>query len=176
MAILDSKGRLFGKLSILDIGAALVILLAIIGVFLVPGGGGSVAQVGVNTKPVEVDLIVRGLTVSNPPTLVEAIEEAGKTSLIIRNQPSGEVNVKGIQTLPRTVAVPQPDGSVVAEPDPRPELNYTLDMLITLEDDAQIVSGGPVFGNTRIKIGTPIEIEGLTYRFNTSVVGVRILE
>ena len=37
MAIIDSQGRLFGKLSILDIGSALIILLVIAGIFLFPG-------------------------------------------------------------------------------------------------------------------------------------------
>ncbi|HEY9883483.1 MAG TPA: DUF4330 family protein, partial [Thermosynechococcaceae cyanobacterium] len=32
MAIVDSKGRLFGKVSLLDIGAALLVLLVIVGV------------------------------------------------------------------------------------------------------------------------------------------------
>jgi len=34
MKILDSQGRLFGKVSILDFGAALVILLVLVGIFL----------------------------------------------------------------------------------------------------------------------------------------------
>ncbi|MEM7581704.1 MAG: DUF4330 domain-containing protein, partial [Cyanobacteria bacterium P01_A01_bin.80] len=36
MKIIDSKGRLFGKLSILDLAAAGVILLVVIGVFFFP--------------------------------------------------------------------------------------------------------------------------------------------
>ena len=39
MAILDSKGRLFGKFNILDIGALLVILLVIIGIFFTGSTG-----------------------------------------------------------------------------------------------------------------------------------------
>ncbi|PSB10928.1 pyruvate/2-oxoglutarate dehydrogenase complex,dihydrolipoamide dehydrogenase (E3) component, partial [filamentous cyanobacterium Phorm 46] len=47
MKILDSQGRLFGKLSILDVGAAMIVLLVAVGIFLFPGtSGGSVAQVG----------------------------------------------------------------------------------------------------------------------------------
>lgn len=176
MAILDSQGRLFGKVSILDVGAALVIFMVIVGIFLFPGGSGSVAQLGVQTKPIEVDLIVRGLTVANPDQLLSDIQQAGKTNIIIRNQPYGEVNIKSVKDLPRTVAAPQPDGSLKALPDPRPELNLTADMLITISGNAQIVDSGPVLGNNKIKIGTPLEIEGLTYRFNTSVVGVRILQ
>jgi hypothetical protein len=176
MAIIDANGRIFGKVSILDIGAALIILMVLAGIFLFPGTSGSVAQIGVTTRPVEVDLIVRGLTVAQPQALVDEIREQGKMNIIIRNQPAGSVGVKEVRELPRSVAVPQPDGSVTAFPDPRPELGFTLDMLITLADDAQITDGGPVFGNNKVKIGGQVEVEGLTYRFNTSVVGVRILD
>ncbi|MBF2077633.1 MAG: DUF4330 domain-containing protein [Synechococcales cyanobacterium T60_A2020_003] len=176
MAILDSQGRLFGKVSILDIGAALIILMAIAGIFLFPGSSGSVAQIGTTTKPVEVDVMVRGLTVADPKGLIDSIQEEGATNVIIRNQPYGRVNVKAVKPLPRSTAVPQPDGSVKSLPDPRPELDFTTDMMITLEDDAQITDGGPVFGNTKMKIGTQVELEGLIYRFNTTVVGVRISE
>lgn len=176
MAILDSKGRLFGKVSVLDLGAALVILLAIFGIFFYPGTAGSVAQVGVKTKPVEVDVMVRGLSVREPDAFFKAMQEADTTNIIIRNQPYGKVNIEAVQALPRSVSVPQPDGTVISMPDPRPELNYTLDMLITLQDQAQVTSNGVVFGNSNVKIGTPIELEGFDYNFNSSVVGVRILE
>ena len=39
MAILDSKGRLFGKLSLLDLGAALAIVFVIFGIYFYPGAG-----------------------------------------------------------------------------------------------------------------------------------------
>ncbi len=176
MAIIDSKGRLFGKVSILDIGAALIILLAIFGIFFYPGASGTVAQVGVQTKPVQVDVMVRGLTVSNPAALLEELQTAETTNIIIRNQPYGEVAIAEVKSLPRSVAVPQPDGSVSTAPDPRPELNYTVDMLITLQSNAQVTGNGIVFGNNKVKIGTQIELEGFDYNFNTSVVGVRQVE
>ena len=61
-------------------------------------------------------------------------------------------------------------------PDPRPELNYTIDMLITLAGEAQVTDTGPVFGNTKVKVGTPIELDGNLYNFNTSTVDVRVLD
>lgn len=167
---------MFGKFSILDIGAVLIVFAVIAGIFFVPGDSGSVAQLGATLKPVEVDLMVRGLTVAEPQQLVDAIESEGETEIIIRNQTYGEVDVKSVRELPRTVATPQPDGSLEAIPDPRPEMNYTIDMLITLAGDAQVTNDSAVFGNNKVKIGTQVEIEGLTYRFNTTVVGVRILE
>jgi hypothetical protein len=176
MAIIDSKGRLFGKVNVLDLGAALIIVLAIFGIFFYPGTSGSVAQVGVETKPVEVDVMVRGLTVRQPEVLFEELRSAETTNIIIRNQPYGEVGIVEVQSLPRSVAVPQPDGSVIATEDPRPELNYTVDMLITLRGDAQVTDNGVVFGNNKVKVGTNIELEGFDYNFNTSVVGVRPME
>ncbi|MGB3571358.1 MAG: DUF4330 domain-containing protein [Phormidesmis sp.] len=174
MAVLDSKGRLFGKLSLLDLGAALAILMVIVGIFFYPGAGGSVAQTG-GGKEVEVDVIARGLTVLNPDDFLAQLAETDKTDIIVRNQPYGEIGVKGVVSLPRSVAVPQPDGTVKSYPDPRPELDYTIDMLITLGGRAQIVEGVPVLG-VPVKVGTPIEIDGPQYNFRVSTVAVRILD
>ncbi len=176
MAILDSQGRLFGKMSIVDVGAIILALLVMAGIFFVPGNTGSVAQVGATLKPVEVDVMVRGLTVSDPEGLIQSIESARETEIIIRNQPYATVDVTEVKQLPRTVATPQPDGSLKALDDPRPELDFMTDMLITLASDAQVTNDSVVFGNNKVKIGTHMELEGQTYRFNTIVVGVRILE
>lgn len=176
MAILDSKGRLFGKVSILDLGAALVILLVLVGIFFFPGTSGSVAQVNVTTKPVEVDLIVRGLNVRDPQQLFDrGFKEGGKTNIIIRNQPYGQIGIKSVKQLPRTVLVPQPDGSIKEVPDPRAN-QYSTDMLLTLGGKAQITDSGPVIGNSKLKIGTPVELEGFNYNFNATTIDVRIQE
>lgn len=173
---MDSKGRLFGKLSILDLGAALVIVLVLVGIFFFPGTSGSVAQVGVTTKPVEVDLVVRGLNVRDPQQLFnEGFKKGGKTNIIIRNQPHGQIDVKSVKQLPRTLLVPQPDGSIKEMPDPRAN-QFSTDMLLTLSGKAQITETGPVIGNSKLKIGTPVELEGFNYNFNATVIDVRIPE
>ena len=176
MAILDSKGRLFGKVSLLDIGAGLIILMVVVAVFFYPGTSGSVAQVGAVNQDIEVDVMVRGLTVLNPEQFLTDIKTEGTTNIIIRNQPYGQVAIKDVQSLPRSTAVPQPDGSIKSLPDPRPELGFTADMLLTLAGSAQITDDGPILGNSKVKIGTPIELEGSTYNFKTSTVAIRILD
>ncbi len=174
MAILDSKGRLFGKINLLDFGAAIVILMVVVGILLFPGINGSVAQIGVKTQPVEVDLVVRGLNVRDPQQLYSnGFTKGGKTNIIIRNQPHGQIAIKSITPLTRTLAVPQPDGSVKELADPRSN-SFSTDMLLTLEGTAQITETGPVLGNTKLKIGTPLELEGFNYDFNATVIDVRI--
>ena len=176
MKILDSRGRLFGKLSILDVGAALVILLVVVGVFFFPGTSGSIAQVGAPTKPVEVNVLVRGLNVGNPQELFQqGLKAGGKSNIIIRNQPHGEIEIKSVRQLPRTTLVPQPDGSVKELPDSRTD-QFAMDMLLTLGGKAQITDTGPVVGNSKLKIGDQIELEGFNYDFKASVIGIRIKE
>lgn len=173
MAILDSQGRLFGKVSILDIGAALVILLVILGIFVFPGPTGSTLAQLNPAKPIEVDVVVRGLNVLKPQDLIKQFETEKKTNIIIRNQPYGQVEIKAVRPLPRSVIAPQPDGSVKALPDPRAELALTADMVMTLAGKAQVTDDGLVLGNTKIKIGVPVELEGKNYDFNSTVIDIR---
>lgn len=176
MKLLDSKGRLFGKLSLLDIGAALIILAVIFGTFVFPGTTGSVAQVG-STQLVEVSAIVRGLSVRDPEGLIQNMREVGKTQVIIRNQPHDEVEISQIEPIERLVIVPQPDGSVKALPDPRPpEESFSTDMIISFRDRAQITEDGAVIGGQKVKIGTLLEFEGETYNFKGSVIEVNTVE
>jgi len=174
MAILDSKGRLFGKINLLDLGAALVILLVIVGIFIFPGTSGSVAQVGAKKVPIEVDLLVRGLNVRNPQQLIkEGFTKGGKTNVIIRNQPYGEIGIKSVEQLERTLTISQPDGSVKELPDPR-KINFSTDFILTLEGQATVTKDGPVLGNSKVKIGMPFELEGFNYNFNASVIDIRL--
>jgi hypothetical protein len=167
MAILDSKGRLFGKVSILDAGAALIILMVVAGIFLLPGKTTSYAQ----GSPIEVDVIVRGFNTIDPKNILKL---GDKISVIIRNEPSGQVDLAKLEFLPRSLAIPQPDGSVKALPDPRPEMRFSNDLLMTLNGNAKVADdGGLIFGNKKVKIGTSLELEGPQYSFNSSVVNIR---
>lgn len=174
MAIIDSKGRLFGKLSLLDIGAGLIILMVLVGILVVPGESGqSIAQSGSSVKPVEVDTLVLGLSAKDPDRLFQA---GDKTNFIIRNQPYGEVMIKGVQTLPRSLAFGLPDGSVNIVEETREEYQYSRNLLFTLEGSGRMTSKGPLLGNVPIKVGTPVELEGELYTFRASVIDVRVGE
>jgi hypothetical protein len=174
MKLLDAKGRVFGKISILDLGAALILFMVIVGIFVIPGTSGKSIVAQVQTKPIEVDAIVRGLNVLKPESLMQEFKSDNKTNIIIRNQPAGQVEILKVQELPRNLAVPQPDGSVKALPDPRPEVNFSQDMILTLGGNAEMTPTGVVLGNQKIKIGTVLELEGKSYDFNASVIDIRI--
>lgn len=173
MAIIDNKGRLFGKINLLDLGAIAVILLVLIGIFVVPGPKGSVAQVGntANDK-IQIDLLVRGLSVKDPDTLISEFNNNAEIDVIIRNEPAGKLKVQSAEQLPNHVVVPQPDGTVKALPDPRPEVNFSTDMILVMMGDGQMTEDGAVIANQKVKIGTVLELDGNNYNFRGSVIDV----
>lgn len=177
MKIIDAQGKLFGKVSILDLGAAIVILLAIAGIFFSPGAPVTQGIAQSRLKPVEVEVMVRGLSVGDFASLLEEFQNNKQVNIVIRNQPAGKVEILATEPLPRTTPVPQPDGTVKALPDPRPEVSLIKDLIMTLGGKAQITNDGVVLEGTRkIKIGTPIRLEGRTYDFNGTIITVKTPE
>jgi Domain of unknown function (DUF4330) len=170
MAIVDAQGRLFGKVSLLDVGAGAIIAMVVGGIFLLPGKSGS-AVGGDAAKEVEVDVIVMGI--KSTQDVKELIKVGDKIDIIIRNEPAGSVAISKLQILPRDVTVPQPDGTVKALPDPRFESKYFSSFIMTLKGNAKIAEDGVVFGNKKVKIGTTLELDSQQYNFNSSVIQVR---
>lgn len=174
MKIIDRKGRLFGKLSVLDLAAAGVILLVIIGVFFFPGTP-LTQKIVAQTKlqPVEVQVLVRGLGVSSLDNLIQEFEREKQADIVIRNQPAGKVEILSSTLLPRTTAVPQPDGTVKALPDPRPEVEMIRDLLLTIQGRAEVTNNGIVLdGSKKIKIGSSIQLQGDIYDFNGTIISI----
>ncbi len=172
MAILDRQGRLFGKLSILDIGAIATILIVLIGLLLVPGNGGSsIAQIlSAENKTVQVDMNVRGLSAIDPQNLVKIGDQV---KIVIRNQPRGNVTVKKVEiSVPQIVAA-KADGTAVYFADPRAVATSQSDLALTLEATAQITNDGAVFAGEKVKVGTSIDIEGPKYLIRGSAMAVR---
>jgi Domain of unknown function (DUF4330) len=174
MSILDRQGRLFGKVSIIDIAAILIIFAAVIGIF-VPIGNSTGPAAGGKTGVAEVDVVVRGLNVLKPEKFQEDFKPGNKLSFVIRNQPTPAVEIKSLKVLDRLLATPQPDGSMKALKDPRPD-SYSMDVLITVLGKGQSTEGGFTLGGTKVKIGSVVEIDQKNFNFNASVIDVRVTE
>lgn len=173
MKIVDSKGRLFGKVNILDLGAIAVIILVLIGIFIVPGPKGSIAQVGTGaTDTIELNLLVRGLSIKDPNSLLNEFNQKSSINIIVRNEPAGQLTIESAEKLQNYVIVPQPDGSVKALPDPRPE-TFSIDMMLLMTGKGQMTDDGAILANQKIKIGTVLELDGTNYNFRGSVIDVK---
>jgi hypothetical protein len=162
-----AKGRSW---SLVDIGAAVAVLLAAAGVIWSPKLSGAVAQATGGLTPVTVMVDVRGV----PVALIQAAKREGKVAIVIRNQPHGSVGVKQVLPLQRRLVAVQPNGTVVTAIDPNQATLGSLDARFVLEGQGRKSGGGVVFGNQNLKIGAPVEIEGKQFRVGGTVSGLQV--
>ena len=101
-----AKGRSW---SLVDIGAAVAVLLAAAGVIWSPKLSGAVAQATGGITPVTMTVDVRGVPVADPGALIQAAKREGKVAIVIRNQPHGSVGVKQVLPLQRRLVAVQPN-------------------------------------------------------------------
>jgi hypothetical protein len=162
------------SLNLVDLGAAVAVLLAVGGVIWSPKLSSAVARATGNEQPVTVSVDVRGEPAADPAALLASATQEGKVALVIRNQPHGSVTVERIIPLPRRISTLTPDGKLVSAPDPNQKNFSTFDGRFILHGQGRKSAGGVVFGNQTIKIGAPVELEGNNYRFNGTVTDLKL--
>jgi hypothetical protein len=170
---MDLKDRLRG-VPALDVTAGLIALLAVGGVLWSPKLSNTLAKANGSVKPVQVMVDVRHVSAADPEALVQEALAAGRTSIIIRNQPAGSVKLIRVEDINRVLVAVQPDGSVVTAPDPNRASINKLNARFVLEGDATVSKSGVVLAGTKLKVGTPVELEGALYRLNGTVSGVKV--
>lgn len=162
------------RFSLVDAGAAAAVLLAAAGVIWSPKLSGAVARATGAMLPVEVTVDIKHVPAADPQALVQQIKNDGRTSLVIRNQPHGSVQVKSVSLLSRQVALMTPQGTITVVPDPNNSDFSTFDARIELQGEGQLRGGGVVLGNQALKIGSPVELEGPLYRVKGTVSGIAV--
>ena len=162
------------RFGLVDVGAAVAVLLAAGGVIWSPKLSGTLARATGAMQPVTVLVDIRGIPVADPQALINQAREVGKVAIVIRNQPHGSVQVQDVRPLPRRISTLTPEGKVVSAPDPNQQVFSTLDARFVLQGEGRKGADGVVFGNQNLKIGAPVELEGRDFRINGSVTGLRI--
>lgn len=167
----QSTGR---RWTLVDAGAAAAVVLAAVGVIWSPKLTGAIARATGGLQPVTVLVDVRGVAAADPAALIASARRAGAVSIVIRNEPHGNVSVRDVIALQRRLAAVQPNGTVVTAPDPNQATFSTLDARFVLEGQGRKTGGGVVFGNQNLKIGAPIELEGEQFRVSGTVTGLSL--
>ncbi|QNG26603.1 DUF4330 domain-containing protein [Synechococcus sp. HK01-R] len=154
--------------------AALLGIAALAGVLWSPKLSNTVARATGSVKPVQISVDVRGVPAADPDRLLRDALQAGRTSIVIRNQPHGSVRLVQVQDITRKLVTLTPDGRVLTAVDPNRRIQGTLDARFILDGEATVSGSGVVMAGTNLKIGTPVELEGPQYRVNGTVSGVEI--
>lgn len=167
-------GARFKAISWIDGVAGVVALAALVGVVWSPKLSTTVARATGGVKPVRVSVDVRNLTVAHKDKFLADALAHGKASLVIRNQPAGSVRLVGIDDIATKLATLLPNGTVLEAPDPSRVNQGLLESRFVLEGEATVSPSGVVMAGTKLKIGSPVELEGPLYRVNGTVSGVEV--
>ena len=160
------------SITVLDGLAVAATVTALAGVVWSPKLTNAVARATGSVKPVEVSVDVRHLQVVDSEAFLEGIREEGAVSIVIRNQPAGRVALLSVDDISRPLTQLLPDGTVLEAEDTSPARG--LHARFRLKADAETGPSGVVFGGTKLKVGSPVELEGRLYRVNGFVSGVAL--
>jgi len=164
----------FRSLSVIDTAAAVIAVAAVAGVLWSPKLSNTVARATGSMKTVVVSVDVRNSRVADSAGLIRQALDNGRTNLVIRNQPAGSAELIRVDDISRQLVAVQPDGRVVSAADPNREIQGLLDARFVLRSDATITPTGVVVAGTKLKVGTPVELDGRLYRLNGVVSGIDV--
>jgi len=164
--------KLLGKIRPFDLIIIGVIVVALIVGFLTLIGkrATSSKQIEANTQ-VAIEVFFRGIMVtsSNSP-----FKEGEETFITIRNVPYTKLKIKTVKFERKKIIVPvlnaQKPFNVVDDV----SAPFQYDFLVTVMDDAKITKDGAVVGGNKIKMGLPVTLEGVDYRFNGIVTNITL--
>lgn len=143
--MIDEKGRLFGKINIIDLAVVVILLAVILGSLY---KFGLFSQHTSDVQKVEVTLLLREVS----EVTVESLHEGDLLTESTENLPLGIITKKEVHKALKEV--PTPDGQLVLAESPN-----KYDVTLTVEGNLQVVGDQVFIGRRDIKIGRMLNIK-----------------
>jgi len=127
------------------------------------------------TAPIVFDVYLRGITLTSGQNPIHSGE---KTFISIRNVPYSDLEILNVKTERRKVVLPMINNvksvakNVLVVDDV--SQSHVYDIIVTLTDKAKITKDGAVVGGNKVKMGLPITLEGVDYKFNGTVADIKV--
>lgn len=127
------------------------------------------------TSPIVFDVYLRGITLTGGQNPIQVGE---KTFISIRNVPYSDLDVLNVKTERRKMVLPMINNmkstakNVLVVDDV--SQSHVYDIVVTLTDKAKITKDGAVVGGNKVKMGLPITLEGVDYKFNGTVADIKV--
>lgn len=151
--MVDENGKLFGKVSILDVGILFLAILALLSYFVIRPGR---PETQATTKTIHISLLLPEVNVRD----LNTFQVGDKVNITIRSQFAGLATLQDVKVMPRLVTLPI-DGQAKNFPDP--DEPYAKNVVLTFQTEARETSNGYVVGGAKVKVGIPLEIETSKY-------------
>lgn len=156
MSIIDEKGRLFGKINIID-------LLVIIGLVTVIAGAGYkffLAPKALKAQSAEVTVIV-------PAVRPEEAQSIKTGDQLVTDTAVTDAVVKKVEIKPALTVTTRADGTTLLTTNP-----YRKDAYVTLEGKVSIGPTAMKFAGQEIRVGKDFWLKSLRYELKGSVLTI----
>jgi Domain of unknown function (DUF4330) len=154
----------------MNLGAIAVLVVALVYLLLWPGPEGlPLVKIGLPQRTISLDVSIMGI---NDADLASAFAQGEKLQVSINHAPDLPMVVKSTQSIPRTVNSTQRDGSIKPQPDPRPEMRFSNNLLLTLEGQGYANNKGIFIGLKRTRVGATILLHAPDFDAPGSIVRV----
>ena len=161
------------KIRIIDILIALAVVIALgLGFFTYKHFRQTAGKRIQDKQNIAFQVFLRGVTLTGPEC---PIKPDSKTFISIRNVPYTDLKVAEVIIEPKKTVIPNPDKKPLFLIADDYSQNYMFDIIVTVVDEAKLTKDGAVVGGNKIKMGLPITLEGIDYKFNGIVSNVRLL-
>ncbi|MDK2925324.1 MAG: hypothetical protein PWQ41_1098 [Bacillota bacterium] len=163
MPWLDERGRLFGRVNIVDLTVLTLVLIVAARLGL---KSRVLRAVNPSTvKPVEVVLVVEDVRQAT----ADAMQE-GETVLNTKsNAVLGKLVKKEVR--PAQKEVQTADGRLVLAESP-----FKKDVYLTVRGEGQVTSNVIILGGAEMRVGASVAVKGLKFSVNSTVLGVKVGE
>lgn len=168
--MIDTQGRLFGRINIIDFSFVIIIIAMLIGIGWVSQGKTPLNKIIKAKGIAEVTVAIRGVRVVD-----SSIFKVGeKAFLTIRNQRYAPVEVIKVNIRERKIPFLNSKDQVITVPDPTAQDIKDVDL--TFKDQAEVTDEGVIMGGYHLKVGNTVELDAFGYRLNGSIMHVKMIE
>lgn len=171
-AMIDKKGRLLGRLNVLDALVGLFIVFSVLGLLWVQVGGYRTSSAMIEgDATIEYTVHLSHVNAIHPE---HWFNKGEPVALTVRNRPRGKVVITAVTHQSRQAIIPNGQGSYTLAPDPN--YPHQLDMYITLRDKVMATKDGYVGNGVKLKQGSHVVLENKLTRVDGSIVDVTLVQ
>jgi len=163
MRLIDSRGRIFGTINVIDLLIIVMVLTAAYGFWHARSGAAGLAALRGETRQIEATFVVSNVR----PATSSVIKVGDKVNDSKTNTYLGQVTA--VRVEPAEIAVTGPDGRVYESTS-----KTRQDVWVTLRGSGRVSPNAITLGSNEIRIGTQISLKTNMYAVQSTVMAIEV--
>ncbi|MGE5484557.1 MAG: DUF4330 domain-containing protein [Ignavibacteriales bacterium] len=165
MRLIDSRGRILGKVNIIDLLIVVMVLTALYGFWHARSASTGLAALRGGTREIEATFVVSNVR----PATSSVIKVGDKVNDSKTNTYLGEVTA--VRVEPAEIAVTGPDGRIYES-----RSATRQDVWVTIRGQGRVSPNAITLGSNEIRIGTQISLKTNIYAVQSTVMEINVLD